>query len=248
MNIRFSDDRSNPDSILYYAPPRYRRARGDSIRPVLERLSRGERWREAAPTLLPDTPDSEWLAPPDLTVLAPDPFSIVDRVATVAVCIAALSAGGVYLFASGDEAVTSTQSVAARMADRLVSQPAPVAVAVEPVAAPEPQREEPSAPKTAEPRSDIDLPLIAPLKMWGMFPTASDPAKPMPGQDANAAAEPPAAAPQARRQRRAHRVHASVSASETTEAQTASAQNGATQTAQVNPLQAAFRKIFGVKQ
>jgi hypothetical protein len=253
MNILLTRNRAKPDELLYYAPPRYRRASGETgIRPVLERLSRGE----PSPSLSPEFIDDAWLAPLPIAVLAPDPFSVVGKVATVAVCVAAIAAGALYLFALGDEPESSPQRVAARTADRLVVEPPQAArehaahetaaIAVEPVA--DQPRQEVAPAKTMEPRADIDLALIAPLKMWGMFPATAGPAVATSAEEDNAAAQSAAAshARPPRRQRRAQRARAAPA--QASEAPTAAAQAAATQNAEANPVQTALRKLFGSKQ
>jgi hypothetical protein len=187
MSVLMTNGRPNRSSILYYAPPRYRTRGHANIWPVLEKLSRGERWTQIGPALMPDSLDNDLLPPPDLSILKPDPFSIVGKVATAVVCVAVLLAPGVYVFGSRGDFQATAQNVATQIPDaRAIEQPAvapelapvpeptplqePAPAAVEPVAN-EPERADPVAAKAAEPRSDADAILMAPLKMWGMSPT-----------------------------------------------------------------------------
>jgi hypothetical protein len=269
MSVLLADDRSNPDSLLYYAPPRYRRVPANTgIRPVLERLSRGDRFMEISPPLSPEIPDSELRPAPDLSVLLPDPFAVVGKVATVAVCLAALAAPGVYFFALGGELHISTRAVSTRAPEsRAVEQvvaaqePAPAAAqepspaAVEPVAS-EPKPKEP-VPQQAAVVPGLEMDLISPLGIWRMFPTEAAPV----AKDTNEIAQPAeiaqptesaSQAPQAKQRRQAHRRshRARVTPSQPTgsEEATAAMQKDATQAGVANPIQAAFRAIFGAKQ
>lgn len=265
MSVLSADERGNPDSLLYYAPARYRRVRGGtSIRPVLERLSRGQ----SSPSLTPEIEclDDEMLSAP-APVLAPDPFSVVGKVTTVAVCLAAITAGAIYLFVPGEEDAP-VQQVAAQRADRLAVAPPPssepepqenahetVAVAVEPAAEPPPKQQSPLA---AEPMpafdpitvAPVDVALAVPLKMWGMFP--ADAAAPVSAESSELSARPAVAEtpPQPPPRRRAHRARARTAPAQTqaSDAQTAPTRSPPNGTVQVNPIQAALSKIFGAKQ
>jgi hypothetical protein len=260
MSVLAADDHSKPGSVSFYAPPRYRYERREAgIRPVLERLSRGE----PSPSLLPDISDDDSLRPPDLSILAPDPFSIVGKVATVILCVAVLAAPGVYFFASGGELhISAAHTVATPPADsRAIAQPAathePVPAVVEPAAS------EPAQERSAEERTpDLDVALIAPLKMWGMFPSEAGPTETRSsasGADTDVVAESEASAAQAappqrqvqgrHRSPRARPAASRPAGSDTADARTqVSAQKTTPQTAQPNPIQAAFRAIFAPKQ
>jgi hypothetical protein len=247
MSALVADESASPDSMLYYAPPRHRGARGEAgIRPVLERLSRGE----PSPPLLPAIAEDDFLLPsPALSILAPDPFSVVGKMATAALCVATLAAGGVFFFGAEPEPEAASRQIAAPMADRLVSSAALPMQESEPAAPPAPETDASAPPpddvpptkETATSSAAVDVALIAPLKMWEMFPaTAALPSE-------IAVAEPSA---QAQRQPSRHRRtrRARLASSDAMETQTASAQTGAAHATQPNPLQAAFQKIFGAKQ
>jgi hypothetical protein len=58
------DERTNPSAVLYYAPRRGAAAAGSSIKPVLERLSRGERRTRPLTEPVPPAPKEEPIGAP----------------------------------------------------------------------------------------------------------------------------------------------------------------------------------------
>jgi hypothetical protein len=275
MSVVLADDRANPDSLRYYEPPRYRRGAADGgIRPVLERLSRGERAVEHSPPLLPDMNDDE-RSPPDLAPLTPDPFSVIGKAVTLAACVAVITAPGLYYFASGGELHISAHGIstrpsARRVTEQSVSSPDLKAIPVKAVVI-APERDEPFAEKAdrqpittiekvavveraeepiaeeATAPSETELALLSPLKSWLMFPAEAD------GTDTTGSAEPAEAhsdPPHAEPARRVHRQHQSPT--RPTSVQPAASQDAAAyarskeaRTAQSNPFQDALRKFFG---
>ena len=58
------DERTNPSAVLYYAPRRGAAAAGSSIKPVLERLSCGERRTRPLTEPVPPAPKEEPIGAP----------------------------------------------------------------------------------------------------------------------------------------------------------------------------------------
>jgi hypothetical protein len=274
MSMVLADERDNPDSLVYYAPPRYRRDAADAgIGPVLERLSRGERETIISPPLLPELSDDVLAPAPDLLPLAFDPFSLIGKAVTLVACVAALTAPGIYYFATGGELHISGHGISTRAPkNHLTGQPAatpelkPVAVKTIAIV---PARDEPAAEKedrqpvteiakdevaeeTVEPVAEATMlpgtegAFPSPLELWLMYPGEAEPA----ATDDNAttgSAEPAevnSPPQQTEPPRHARRSHAHAATAQGSRETAASAQSKATRTIQPNPFQAALRAIF----
>src|SRR5689334_2348028 len=85
-------ERDNPSTVLYYAPHRRSAGDGDSLRPLLERLSRGDR---RARTLVEEVP----LAPYEEPIGVVDTAAARARAIAIAVRCAAVTGVGVGLAA-----------------------------------------------------------------------------------------------------------------------------------------------------
>jgi hypothetical protein len=274
MSMVLADDRGNPDSVTYYAPSRHRRGASEAgIRPVLERLSRGERTIEQSPPLLPEIIDDE-LSPPDLWALTRDPFSVIGKAVTLAACVAAVAGPGVYFFATGGELRISAQGISAhtperRVIDQSSPSPAPEPVSVKTIpitpdeqAAERADRQPITAiAKVAEPAnesvdedaaaaSEIERAFLSPLKTWLIFPVESGAAA-KDGSDATGSADAVEAnsqPPQTEPSQHTHRSrlpHARAAEAQAPHDTSISAQSKERQTVEPNPFQAALRAIFG---
>jgi hypothetical protein len=288
MSVFFADDCAKRDRV-WHAPPRHPIPEDAGIRPILERLRRdGERWTDASPPLLPDLPENEMLPSPGLALLERDSLSVIGKVSTIAICLAVLAAPGLYVFASGGAHHVTAREIAAPASESRPTQapsvtPESTPAAAQPIAS-EPKRSVPSAPSATQPGFDADFALIAPISLWGIFPTeAASAVAAAPSQDPEAkdAPEPvtnspqasqaapvttvPQAQPAEQHVRSPHRTRrknvarlqsegSEPALSEAAQSQPAqaqaigSAQNDASTTPQPNPIEAAFRAIFGVAQ
>src|SRR5215831_12689370 len=140
LDQRF-DERTNPSTALYYAPRRRAADDTDSIKPLLERLSRGDR---RARTLVEEVP----LAPYEETINAVDTGAARARARTLAIAVrcAAVAGVGVGLAAvaafvlhdppRADRAplaaalpAKSVQTVSYKSQERMQKDPAPMPVA-----------------------------------------------------------------------------------------------------------------------
>lgn len=191
------DDRENPASPLYYAPPRHRRF-GDegTIRPVLERLRRGDVRDEAGPGPIRQVLGVEELVLPEDATPVKDPSSFVGRLAIASVIAAGLAIMAVTLVErSGIDYVPTAQpkqvamelpkkvqTVSFKPDSRIVREPSPSAVAREsaPNETPPPaawqganvaDRSDAVAAQAAEPRAESSVALTSPLKQWAMIPS-----------------------------------------------------------------------------
>lgn len=201
--MRASDfvERKNLRDVLQYAPPRYRVPAGEAtIRPVLERLSRGISQDDANSACALIVPPAEPIHVQDAFPPPRIRFSMTERLA-VAMGLAAVLATVSVTFlqskaehpASAASADTSKTAAASDIADRpkkvhtvkfrpattMVAEAQPSTVANEP-APPSAQsgasvadRIEAVATKPAQPRPEAERALTAPLAMWAMFPAAS---------------------------------------------------------------------------
>jgi hypothetical protein len=287
MSVFFADDCAKRDRV-WHAPPRHPIPEDAGIRPILERLRRdGERWTDASPPLLPDLPENEMLPSPGLALLERDSLSVIGKASTIAICLTVLAATGLYVFASGGARHVTAREIAGPAPEGRPIQESSVTPESTPaiqLIASESKRSMPSAPSATQPGSDADFALIAPITLWGIFPTeAASAVAAAPSQDPEAkdAPEPVTISPQASqaapvttvpqaqpaeqhvrsplrtRRKNVARLQSEGSepaVSEAAQSQPAqaqaigSAQNDASTTPQPNPVEAAFRAIFGVAQ
>ena len=120
------DDRKNPGGVLHYAPRRLRAVDDEStIRPVLERLSRGE-GRTPAPRMIRKGGGVAAMPPVDFEAAARNSLPIAARLAVAGGLVALMAALGAGIFIwprTADHASASTSGAAPSAATKL---PTPV--------------------------------------------------------------------------------------------------------------------------
>jgi hypothetical protein len=109
------DDRKNPGGVLHYAPRRLRAVDDETtIRPVLERLSRGE-GRTPAPRMIRKGGGVAAMPPVDFEAAARNPLPIAARLAVAGGLVALMAALGAGIFIwprTADHAAASTSGAA----------------------------------------------------------------------------------------------------------------------------------------
>ncbi len=211
MSTQGRDDLKGPVDVAYYAPPKFRLSAAN--RPVLERLSRGERQYEVTPAPL-DELAIDPLPPDDDS--ARRRFPVVGAAAIAVGCIAALTTLTFAFLGPGAKpskpAVAASMSTAADVARApqaasiqveraTVGETGPATVAAEPPparqAADSADRAQAAPPPPSRVDADDDVALTSPLKLWALFPVEPDSTNwdsPVPTVgDPAAASEPPKA-------------------------------------------------------
>ena len=194
------DERRNRLDVSRYAPPQYRVPAGEAtIRPVLERLSRGISQDDPNSAFALSVPPAEPIHVQDASPSPKIPLSVTERLA-VAIGLAAVLATVSVTFlqsnaehpASAVSAGTSKTAETSDLADRpkkvhtvtlrpqtTMAAEAQSSTVAKQLAPPSAQsgasvadRIEAVGTKPAQPRREAELALAAPLTMWAMFPAA----------------------------------------------------------------------------
>ncbi len=198
MSASDSDERNNRLDISRYAPPQYRTREGATIRPVLERLSRGLSDGDADSTAAQPVPPAEPIHIHDAPSSPRFPLSMTARLAAAMSLAAVLAAVSVTFLQSKAEHPAPTAAADTPKpieTTGIANEPKTVntvtfrretATEGEVQASADVQQEAPSQSgasfaerveaveaRPAPPRVETSLALTAPLKMWAMFP--SDP-------------------------------------------------------------------------
>lgn len=189
------DDRKNPGGVLHYAPRRLRAVDDETtIRPVLERLSRGE-GRTPAPRMIRKGAGVAAMPPVDFEAAAKNPLPIAARLAVAGGLVALMAALGAGIFIwprTADHAAASTSgaapsaaattlptpvhTVSIRQGDEARGDSSLTMIDKDPARAPRmaPIVDAGAAAEPAQPAAVAD-PAASPLKLWAMMPEDTAP-------------------------------------------------------------------------
>ena len=185
------DEGKNRLDVSRFAPPHIRTPRGEAtIRPVLERLSRGERQQNSNSAAAQSVPPVEPIQIQDASPSPKFPLSMTGRLAVAMGLVAALTTMSfTFLKSKAEHPASAASTDSPKTVDKTVAktvetsamadgpkQVNTVSFRPDQAAASISDRADALPAKSATTGAGSELPLAAPLTMWAMFP--DDPATP----------------------------------------------------------------------